>query len=295
MTSPSLMAMRADALKKFPKAKWVEYEPISRDNERAGTNMAFGQPLDVHPQFDKAKVVVALDADFLGLDSPTPLPTKQFSKGRQACVRRRSRKDQPAVCGRKPVFADRRECGSSAAHAGRGSEAVRDGSGGGAGRGAGTERGRAAADKRAKFLAAVVKDLKAAGAEALVVAGAAAAGERARDRGGINQSLGSAAVTYTKAGRRPIRVSTALKALTDEMSSGQVSTLVILGGNPVYTAPADLQFAVALVEGRQFDSSGRGRRRDRGGREVARAAGAFSRKLERCARPPTGWSRFSSL
>ena len=28
------------------------------------------------------------------------------------------------------------------------------------------------------------------------------------------------------------------------MSAGQVSTLVILGGNPVYSAPADLQFAV---------------------------------------------------
>jgi molybdopterin-containing oxidoreductase family iron-sulfur binding subunit len=30
------------------------------------------------------------------------------------------------------------------------------------------------------------------------------------------------------------------------MSSGQVQTLVILGGNPAYTAPADLQFAVSL-------------------------------------------------
>jgi molybdopterin-containing oxidoreductase family iron-sulfur binding subunit len=38
----------------------------------------------------------------------------------------------------------------------------------------------------------------------------------------------------------------ALKTLTGEMSAGQVSTLVVLGGNPVYSAPADLQFAAAL-------------------------------------------------
>ena len=39
-----------------------------------------------------------------------------------------------------------------------------------------------------------------------------------------------------------------LKALTAEMSSGEVSTLIILGGNPVYTVPADLQFNVALAK-----------------------------------------------
>ena len=50
--------------------------------------LAFGQALKVHPQFDKAKVIVALDADFLGLDSATPLPTKQFSKRRTSRAKR---------------------------------------------------------------------------------------------------------------------------------------------------------------------------------------------------------------
>ena len=63
----------------------------------------------------------------------------------------------------------------------------------------------------------------------------------------INEKLGSACVTYTK----PVIDKSnsgvdALKTLVGEMSAGQVSTLVILGGNPVYSAPADLQFAVAL-------------------------------------------------
>ena len=50
VSSPSLASLRADVLKKFPKAKWVEYEAVSRDNELAGANMAFGQPLYTAPQ-----------------------------------------------------------------------------------------------------------------------------------------------------------------------------------------------------------------------------------------------------
>src|SRR6202011_2501887 len=68
----------------------------------------------------------------------------------------------------------------------------------------------------------------------------------------INQMLRAAGstVTYTK-GSTTDRVESgvdALKSLTGEMTSGQVSTLIILGGNPAYTAPADLQFAAALAK-----------------------------------------------
>ena len=82
VVSPTLESLRAEALKKWPKAKWVEYESIARDNERAGAMLAFGQAVNVHPQFDKAKVILSLDYDFLGTDWPTPLATKLFSKNR---------------------------------------------------------------------------------------------------------------------------------------------------------------------------------------------------------------------
>jgi hypothetical protein len=59
-----------------------KYESIARDNERAGAMLAFGQAVNVHPQFDKAKVILSLDCDFLGNDWPTPLATKLFSKNR---------------------------------------------------------------------------------------------------------------------------------------------------------------------------------------------------------------------
>lgn len=82
-SSPSLEAVRGEFAKKFPGAQWVEYDSVSFDNARAGAEMAFGQALEAHYQFDKADVVVALDADFLGLDAVSVLPVKQFSKKRR--------------------------------------------------------------------------------------------------------------------------------------------------------------------------------------------------------------------
>ncbi|MEP6962572.1 MAG: TAT-variant-translocated molybdopterin oxidoreductase, partial [Acidobacteriota bacterium] len=82
LLSPTLESLRTQLLATYPAARWVEYDPVSRENARAGSEIAFGQALFVHPQFDKAKVILSLDADFLGGDSPSPLATKQFSKRR---------------------------------------------------------------------------------------------------------------------------------------------------------------------------------------------------------------------
>ena len=152
--------------------------------------MAFGQPVELVPHLDKAKVIVALDADFLGLDTPSVLPTKQYSPRAQIRVGSGFRKGEPAVCGGEPVLADRRERGPSFADAFGRSEAVRDGSGVGAGRRAGTECRAGSTDKRGKFLAAVVKDLKAAGKGGAGDGRSAAARDCACDGGGNQLDAG---------------------------------------------------------------------------------------------------------
>jgi MoCo/4Fe-4S cofactor protein with predicted Tat translocation signal len=248
VASPSLAALRAEALKKFPKAKWVEYEAAARENELAGAALAFGAPHYVHPQLDKAKVILALDADFLGLDAPSPFFTTLFSKRRrietEADLEKLNRlyavESQFSITGANADHRLRMRGGevrqfaidlAAALGAMPGLNVVNN----------------AAADKRGRFLAAVAKDLKAAGAEALVIAGPRQAASVQALAALINQSLGSGCVTYTK----PVVENAssgvdALKTLAGEMAAGQVSTLAILGGNPVYTAPADLQFGVAL-------------------------------------------------
>ena len=248
VSSPTLASLRADVLKKFPKAKWVEYEAVSRDNELAGASMAFGQPLYPHAAFDKAKVVVALDHDFLNLDAPAPFFTTAFSKRRRVG----SEEDLDKMNRLYAVESQFSLTGANADHRLRmkGSDVRQFASDLASALGAMPGLnvvGNAGGDKRAKFLAAVVKDLKAAGAEALVVAGPRQPASVHALAALINEKLGSGCVSYTK----PVIDKTnsgvgALKSLTSEMSAGQVSTLVILGGNPVYSAPADLQFAVAL-------------------------------------------------
>ena len=244
VTSPSLASLRSDALKKYPKAKWVEYEPVSRENESAGLNMALGQSLDPVTHFEKAKVIVALDADFLGLDSPTVLPTKQFSKRRKFATeedfehanRLYAVESQFSITGANADHRLRMRSGDVKQFAMDLASAL------GAVPGLNVVQG---SDARAKFLASAVKDLKAAGAEALVVAGGRQPAMVHALAAAINQSLGSEAVSYVKSEKADSGVE-ALRALTTEMTSGQVQTLVILGGNPAYTAPADLQFAVAI-------------------------------------------------
>ncbi len=64
--SPSVLAMKKQFARKFPQAKWVEYEPISHDNERLATQKAFHRPLRTLLKLDQADVVFSLDDDILG-------------------------------------------------------------------------------------------------------------------------------------------------------------------------------------------------------------------------------------
>ena len=53
-------------LKRFPSAKWHQWDPASRENARAGSKVAFGEYADAQYHFDQADVILSLDADFLG-------------------------------------------------------------------------------------------------------------------------------------------------------------------------------------------------------------------------------------
>ena len=65
VTSPTLAAQIQDFLAEFPAAKWHQYEPCGRHSARAGAMAAFGKPLNTIYRFDRADVIVSLDADFL--------------------------------------------------------------------------------------------------------------------------------------------------------------------------------------------------------------------------------------
>jgi len=256
VVSPSLMALRTATLKKFPKAKWIEYESFQRTAGREGATLAFGEPVTPQTNFDKAKVILGLDSDFLGLDWQTPLPTKQFSSRRHVS----SEEELENINRLYAVESQFSMTGANADHRlrMRGSEVkqfavdVATALGAIPGLNVLNNGGSAQSVRRAKFLAAVVKDLKAAGKDALVITSPRQPAIVHALALLMNQTLGSlgntSEVHRVSDEERVESGVDALKALAGEMASGQVSTLVMLGGNPAYTAPADVQFAANLAK-----------------------------------------------
>jgi molybdopterin-containing oxidoreductase family iron-sulfur binding subunit len=100
-----------------------------------------------------------------------------------------------------------------------------------------------------KEVAAIARDLKAHSGACVVIAGDHQPAVVHALAHSINQAIGAVGktVTYTE----PIQSNPAdqvdsLRELVADMSGGKVDSLLILGGNPVYSTPADLNFAGAL-------------------------------------------------
>ena len=66
VSSPTLAAQIQRAARALPAAKWHQWDPASRDNARAGAQLAFGEYVDAQYRFEQADVILSLDADFLG-------------------------------------------------------------------------------------------------------------------------------------------------------------------------------------------------------------------------------------
>jgi molybdopterin-containing oxidoreductase family iron-sulfur binding subunit len=65
-TSPTRARLRDQIRERFPQAMWVAYEAIDRENEKRGTEIAFGEPKRARLKLGNAMRIVSLDGDFLG-------------------------------------------------------------------------------------------------------------------------------------------------------------------------------------------------------------------------------------
>ncbi len=74
VTSPTMAAQWQQGQKNYPQAKFVQYDPMNRDNHYAAAKQAFGQFVDAQYRLDQADVIVSLDADFLGGATVSGLP-----------------------------------------------------------------------------------------------------------------------------------------------------------------------------------------------------------------------------
>ncbi len=102
-----------------------------------------------------------------------------------------------------------------------------------------------------KEIAPIAKDLQAHKGACVVIAGDYQSAEVHALAHAMNQALGNTGktVTYTESiEANPADQPESLRQLVADMRAGKVDTLLILGGNPVYSAPADLDFTAALAK-----------------------------------------------
>ncbi len=84
VTSPSLREIVARWGRRFPGFRHVVHDPVSASGLRAASARSFGRALIPHYAFDRARVIVALEADFLGTWLSPVEFARQYARGRAA-------------------------------------------------------------------------------------------------------------------------------------------------------------------------------------------------------------------
>jgi MoCo/4Fe-4S cofactor protein with predicted Tat translocation signal len=238
--SPTLFSQIKDLQKTYPKMKWYQWEPANRDNALNAAMASFGQPVEPQYNFEKARVVLSLDGEFLTAGTAGfHRNVRQFAARRNPDLKEEMLRfymveSTPTNTGGKadhrlPLPPSQIENFSRALAAQLGVAGV---------------SGQTGGDTQ-KFLTAVAKDLVANRGASIILAGDNMPPAVHMLAHAMNQVLGNAGQTITygePAEINPVPKMDQLKQLISEMKAGQVDTLLVMGVNPMYDAPADLGF-----------------------------------------------------
>jgi len=253
INSPTLAAQIREVLARFPSAKWHQWDPAGREYAHAGAKLAFGRYVDAQYRLEQADVIVSLDADFLGCGPGSLRYAREFAARRRPEPADRMNRLYVTECmptstgaradHRLPLKPSEIEPLARAL-----ARAVGSGQPGGPASPTGTVR---PSEGRTRWTDAVAKDLLAHRGRSLVIAGDGQPPAVHSLAHAMNQALGNVGKTivYTSpAEAEPVNQLDSLRDLVADMDAGKVDLLLILSGNPVYTAPADLRFADAMAK-----------------------------------------------
>ena len=241
VTSPTLAAQIRDYLAANPQAKWHVYEPINRDNVYEGAKLAFGEVVETRYDLSKADVIVSLDADFLYAGFPgSARYTRDFAARRNPDANMNRLyviESTPSSTGMKADHRLPLRASDVAAHAQTIASLI------------GVKVGEIGPPGESVFVKAVAADLTSHRGSSLVIAGDHQPPVVHALAQAINDALGNVGKTvfYTEpVDANPVNRNESLHELVEDIRAGKVDLLVILGGNPAYDAPAELEFASAL-------------------------------------------------
>jgi molybdopterin-containing oxidoreductase family iron-sulfur binding subunit len=249
--SPTLFNLKSQFENTFPEANWYSYEPVSDENLRQGIRAATGKDYQPVYRFDRAQVILSLDSDFIGTEDENVIHARGFIDGRRVSS---EKDDMNRLYVVESSFS---LTGGMADH-----------------------RLRLASNHMIDFLAALIQELKQnglhiSGTENIKISQPQnhqkwireIARDLMRNRGSgllvagrqqpenvhalvfaLNSALRNIGntVLYRPAGYESFESVSQLSDLVEQLNTGNIESLVIFGGNPVYNAPADLGFESAL-------------------------------------------------
>jgi molybdopterin-containing oxidoreductase family iron-sulfur binding subunit len=250
ITSPTLAEQMQGILKLYPQAKWHQWESAVSDGVREGGKMAFGRYVNTVYRPERAEVILSLDSDFLASGPGHIRYMKQFYKRRKLDTepgvervggemnRMYVAEPTPTVTGssadhRLPLRATEIETFARAL-------AAKLGMGGSV---------AALSPAAENFLEGVAKNLQGHRGSSLVIAGEQQSAEVHALAHAINGALSNVGNTlyYTEpVEANPVNQLESLRELCADIDAGKVETLLIVGCNPVYDTPHDLDFVAKL-------------------------------------------------
>lgn len=250
--SPALRLLRDAMKEKFPEASWHTYEPTDLTEEIELSKAHFNGAFVQRYRFDRAERVLALDSDFLSGDGDGVFYQRSFAAKRADAKRPNRlyvvestytvtgtmadhRLRLPAMQIGEYLLAVARELQTSHAAKLKRNPVV-----------PGTIPVR---EFDPKWVKAVAKDLAEHAGRSLVTVGPRQPQWVQVLAHLVNDALGNYAAGMAEFRDAPRELlDGTLKQLTDAISAGKVSTLLVVGGNPVFNAPADLNFVSELAK-----------------------------------------------
>ncbi|HEX4195995.1 MAG TPA: 4Fe-4S dicluster domain-containing protein [Caulobacteraceae bacterium] len=238
ITGPSQLRLIKAIQARFPAMVWVRYEPLHDDAERQGTRLAYGRSLTPLPRFADADVILCLGADPLG---PGPA---QVAQARALIGRRRGGASMSRLYVAEPsltltgVAADHRRAAGPLVTRAIALELARR-------LGAPAQPGEASAETLA-FAGAVADDLIAHKGRALVLVGPGQSAQMHALAAWTNHALAAPVDVIEPIDPHPDDHADSLARLDRDLAEGAVTSLIVLGANPVHDAPDGAVMARAI-------------------------------------------------
>ncbi|PBB18043.1 TAT-variant-translocated molybdopterin oxidoreductase [Mesorhizobium sp. WSM4313] len=240
-TSPTLAAQLGALRTRYPRLKLYRHDPLAMPAAMEASRTLFGSALTPVYRFDRAETIVSLDADFLG-EGPG-----RHAYARDFAARRRVRDPSDRMSRLYAVESTPTITGAAADHrlAIKPSDVEAVAAGLNAALTGQTGASGSPADQA--LMTVLVDDLKAAGRNALVIAGAQQSAFVHAVALAANAKLGALGNTVELTEPPDsLSVDGDLGALREAIGDGAVDTVVALGANPLHTGPANLDMRKAF-------------------------------------------------